>query len=84
MNTEVKKKARWHSMIKVLTVTQASKTWTWNKCQRSRIQAVAMSYLRGGCGVSRKWMVRVLKGNELWNCGGGESRDFFTTPQNAD
>ncbi len=24
-----------------------------NKCQRSKIQAVEMSYLRGGCGVNR-------------------------------
>ncbi len=28
-----------------------SETWMSNKCQRSKIQAVEMSYLRGGCGV---------------------------------
>ncbi len=32
---------------------EASEIWTWNKCQRSRIQALEVSYLRGGCGVSR-------------------------------
>ncbi len=25
----------------------------WNKCQRSKIQAVEMSFLRGGCSVNR-------------------------------
>ncbi len=39
--------------IVVLTVAYASETWVWNQAQRSKIQAVEMSYLRGGCGVNR-------------------------------
>ena len=35
------------------TITYASETWAWNESQRSRIQAVEMSYLRTACGVSR-------------------------------
>ncbi len=35
------------------TLSYASKTWTWNAAQQSRIRAVEMSYLRGACGVSR-------------------------------
>ena len=35
------------------TLTYASETWTWNGGQRSRIQAVEMSYLRGACGLTR-------------------------------
>ncbi len=41
-----------HSII-VPTVAYASETWVWNQSQRSKIQAVEMSYLRGGCGVNR-------------------------------
>ncbi len=39
--------------ITVPTVAYASETWVWNQSQRSKIQAVEMSYLRGGCGVNR-------------------------------
>ncbi len=38
----------------VPTLTYASETWAWNESQRSRVQAVEMSYLRSACGVSRK------------------------------
>ncbi len=51
MSKEVQKALR--DSITVLTVTYASETWTWNKCQKSKILAVEMSYLRGGCGVNR-------------------------------
>ena len=51
VSKEVKKALR--DSIIILTLTCASETWTWNKCQRSKIQAVEMSYLRGGCGVNR-------------------------------
>ncbi len=37
----------------VPTLTYASETWAWNESQRSRVQAVGMSYLRSACGVSR-------------------------------
>ncbi len=37
----------------VQTLTYASKTWAWNESQRSRVQAVEMSYLRSACGVGR-------------------------------
>ncbi len=51
VSREVKKALR-DSMI-VLTVAYASETWVWNQSQRSKIQAVEISYLRGGCGVNR-------------------------------
>ncbi len=35
------------------TLTYASETWAWKERQRSRVQAVEMSYLRSACGVSR-------------------------------
>ncbi len=41
---EVKKALR--DSIIVLTVGYASETWVWNQSQRSKIQAVKMSYLR--------------------------------------
>ncbi len=34
------------------TLTYGSETWTWNRVQQSRVQAVEMSYLRGTCGVT--------------------------------
>ncbi len=45
------KKALGDSII-VLTA-YASETWMWNQSQKSKIQAIEMSYLRGGCGVNR-------------------------------
>ncbi len=44
-----------HDIIPVPTLMYlyASETWTWNEGQRSRIQAVKMSYLRGACGLNR-------------------------------
>ncbi len=51
VSREVKKALR--DSIIVLTVAYASETWIWNQSQRSKIQAVEMSYLRGGCGVNR-------------------------------
>ncbi len=46
------KKALRDSII-VPTVAYASETWVWNIFQRSKIQAVEISYLRGGCVVNR-------------------------------
>ena len=37
----------------MLTLTYASETLVWNEGQRSRIQAVERSYLRGACSLSR-------------------------------
>ncbi|RUM29363.1 MAG: hypothetical protein DSY42_06675 [Aquifex sp.] len=51
VSKELKKALR--DSIIVPTVTYTFRTWTWNKCQRSNIQAVEMSYLRGCCGVNR-------------------------------
>ncbi len=48
---EVKRDLR--NTVVVPTLTYASETWTWKESQRSRVQAVDMSYLRGACGVSR-------------------------------
>ncbi len=39
--------------VMVPTLTYASETWAWNESQRSRVQAVEMSYLRSTCGVNR-------------------------------
>ncbi len=39
--------------IIVPTLTYPSEMWAWNESQRSRLQAVEMSYLRSTCGVSR-------------------------------
>ncbi len=36
------------------TLMYGSETWTWNRAQPARVQAVEMSYLRGACGV-RRW-----------------------------
>ncbi len=47
VSREVKKALR--DSIIVPTVAHASETWVWNQSQRSKIQAVEMSYLRGGC-----------------------------------
>ncbi len=51
VSRDVKKALR--DSIIVLTVAYASETWLWNQAQRSKIQAVEISYLRGGCGVNR-------------------------------
>ncbi len=48
---EVKRDLR--NTVTVPTLTYTSKAWAWNESQRSRVQAVEMSYLRSACGVSR-------------------------------
>ncbi len=48
---EVKKALRNNTIIPI--VAHTSETWMWNKYQKSKIQAVEISYLRGGCGMSR-------------------------------
>ncbi len=35
-----------------ITEAYASETWVWKGCQRSKIQAVGMTYFKGGCGVN--------------------------------
>ncbi len=51
VSMEVKRDLR--NAIITPTLTYASETWTWNENQRSRVQAVEMSYLRSACGVNR-------------------------------
>ncbi len=51
VSRELKKALR--DSIIVSTVAYASETWVWNQSQRSKIQAVEISYLRGRCGVNR-------------------------------
>ncbi len=51
VSMEVKRDLR--NTVIVPTLTYASKTWAWNESQRSRAQAVEMSYLRSACDVSR-------------------------------
>ncbi len=47
------KKEYLRNTVIVSTLTYATETWPWNESQRSRVQAVEMSYLRSACGVSR-------------------------------
>ncbi len=56
VSMEVKRDLR--NTVIVPTFTYASKTWVWNESQRSKVQAVEMSYLRSACGVSRMNGVR--------------------------
>ncbi len=51
MSMEVKRDLR--NTVIVPTLTYASETWAWNKSQRSRVQALKMSYWRSACGVRR-------------------------------
>ncbi len=51
VSMEVKRDLR--NTIIVPTLTYASETWAWNESQKTRVQAVKMSYLRSACGVSR-------------------------------
>ncbi len=51
VNMEIKK-SLCHNII-LPTVMYVSKTWTWNEGQRSRIQTIEMSYLRGSFGLNR-------------------------------
>ncbi len=51
VSMEVKRDLR--NTVIVPTLINASETWAWNESQKSRVQAVEMSYLRGACGVSR-------------------------------
>ncbi len=48
---EIKKGLR--NSIPLPALTYRSETWTWNRAQQSRVCAVEMSYMRGGCGVTR-------------------------------
>ncbi len=52
VSMEVKRDLR-NTVIVVPTLTYASKTQAWNENQKSRVQALEMSYLRSACGVSR-------------------------------
>ncbi len=56
VSMEVKRDLR--NTVIVPTLTYASETWACNESQRSRVQAVEMSYLRSACGVSRMDGVR--------------------------
>ncbi len=51
VTTEVKRDLR--NTVIGPTLTHGSETWAWNESQRSRVQAMEMSYLRSACGVSR-------------------------------
>ncbi len=51
VSMEVKRDLR--NTVIVPTFTYASEIWAWNENQRSRVQAVEISYLRSACGVSR-------------------------------
>ncbi len=48
---EVKRDLR--NTVIVPTLTYASETWAWNESQRSRVQAVEMSYLMSACSMRR-------------------------------
>ncbi len=51
VNMAVKKGIR--DSVILPTLSYASKTWTWNTAQQSRMKAVEMSYMQGACNVSR-------------------------------
>ena len=51
MSEEVKKGLR--DSILLPTLTYGGELWTWNQQERSKIQAVEMSYLRSSLGVTR-------------------------------
>ncbi len=51
VSMEIKRDLR--NTVIVPTLTYASKTCAWNESQRSRVQAVEMSYSRSACSVSR-------------------------------
>ncbi len=51
VSMEVKRDLR--NTVIVPTFTYTSETWAWNGSQRSRVQAVEVSYMRSACGVSR-------------------------------
>ena len=42
-----------HDSIRVSALMYGSQTWIWNEGERSGIQAVEMSHLKGACGVKR-------------------------------
>ncbi len=52
-SVSMKVKRDLRNTIRVPTLTYACETWAWNESQRSRVQAVEMSYMRSACGVSR-------------------------------
>ena len=51
MREEVEKGLR--DSILLPTLTYGAELWTWNQQERSKIQAVEMSYLRSSLGVTR-------------------------------
>ncbi len=51
VSMEVKRDLR--NTVIVPALTYASETRAWNESQRSRVQAMEMSYLKSVCGVSR-------------------------------
>ncbi len=64
VSMEVKRLLR--NTVIIPTSTYVSKTWAWNESQRSRVQAVEMSYLRSASGVSRI---------KVWSGGRSETTD---------
>ncbi len=64
VSMEVKRDLR--NTVIVPTLAYASQTWTWNESQRSRVQAVEMSYLRTACGMSR---MDGMSNESVWVCG---------------
>ena len=72
VNIEIKKAL--HDSIIVPSLTYASETWMWNEGQRSRIQAVEMSYLRGACSLSR---MDACESNESVHGRFGMHQDFL-------
>ncbi len=58
----------------VPTLTYASETWAWSESQRSRVQAVEMSYLRSACGVRMDGMSNESVYEHFGMCHVGEGR----------
>ncbi len=61
VNTSIEIKKAVCGNIIVPTPMYAREIWTWNDPQRSWIQAVKRSYLRGGCSLIRGDGEKVIK-----------------------
>ncbi len=52
-NASIEVKRGLRNSVLLPTLTYGSQTWTWNRAQQLRVDAVEMSYLTGACGVTR-------------------------------
>ncbi len=65
VSIEVKRELR--NTVIVPTLTYASKTWAWNESQRSRVQAMEMSYMRMMMTMMMTTMMMMMMTVMLWS-----------------